>query len=335
MKTSSKSKTLLAHKKLGLFCPTISRPCIFIEGEDRKTFLQGIMSQDLLKQEDWSLSYSFFLNPKARILFDAWCGTCNDKIALFPPSGTQKDFISHLQQYLFFRTKAKIVDLSDTFSELRLVGPDTISALLSLFDHDFSGSSFRRLRDGGYVLIHPISFQLDLNVGLQADLFIPNQDFSRIRKSLEDSVQEREGVIMDEDTYMTYLTEKGIPLFPTELNTAYFPAEAGLDTAGISYNKGCYVGQEPVTRLKFQGHINRLLSGFLISSPSSSPDTFPQTLLNPKDGNEAGILTRTAYSDILESVIGLGYLKKSVLDNDTELLLPDGRTTKTINLPFV
>ncbi len=54
------SDTRIAHKKFGLFYPSVSRPSIFIEGEDRKTFLQGIASQDILKQDEKSLSYSFF-----------------------------------------------------------------------------------------------------------------------------------------------------------------------------------------------------------------------------------------------------------------------------------
>ena len=329
------AETLIAHKKFGLFYPSVSRPSIFVEGEDRKNFLQGIASQDILKQDEWSLSYSFFLNPKARILFDAWCGNFEDKIGLFPPAGTREEFINHLKKYLFFRTKAKITDMSEHFREIRLVGPETISVLLSLFDNNFSGSSFRMLKNGGYVLIHPTSFQHNLDVGLQADLFIPIDQFETTQKSLEDFTSKKGGVLLDESSYLAYLTEKGIPLFPSELNDSFFPAEAGLDSVGVSYNKGCYVGQEPVTRLKFQGHLNRSLAGFRLEGGPFPKMEFPVTLFNPKDGNEAGILTRTSFSDILGSGIGLGYIKRNFSENGTELLLPDAQVVRVHSLPFV
>ena len=329
------AETLIAHKKFGLFYPSVSRPSIFVEGEDRKNFLQGIASQDILKQDEWSLSYSFFLNPKARILFDAWCGSFEDKIAIFPPAGKKEEFISHLKKYLFFRTKAKIIDMSDSFREIRLVGPETISVLLSLFDSNFSGSSFRKLKNGGYVLIHPTSFQHNLEIGLQADLFIPVDQFAVTQKSLEDLSSKKGGTILDEFSYLTYLTEKGVPLFPFELNDSYFPAEAGLDSVGLSYNKGCYVGQEPATRLKFQGHLNRLFAGFRLDGTNLSKMELPVTLFNPKDGNEAVILTRISYSNIVGSWIGLGYLKRNYSESGTELLLPDAQSVRVHSLPFV
>ena len=143
------------------------------------------------------------------------------------------------------------------------------------------------------------------------------------------------GVLLDDDGYICFQTEKGIPLFPTELNESHFPAEAGLDSAGVSYNKGCYVGQEPVTRLKFQGHLNRQLSGFVLPDPPQTPFSFPLTITNPADGTEAGVLTRMVHSPMMGKTIGLGYLKKGFWEADTELLLPDARKLLVHPLPFL
>ncbi|MHB1606078.1 MAG: CAF17-like 4Fe-4S cluster assembly/insertion protein YgfZ [Leptospirales bacterium] len=329
--------TRQAHNVVGVHFPETSKPVIFVEGEDRITFLQGIMSQDISRQEEWSVFYSLFLNPKARILFDAWCSVHPESISLCPAPGTETSFIEHLKKYLFFRTKAKIRNRSEEFREIRLVGPGTITFLLPFLDHAMSGSAVRLLKNGGFAMIHPPTFQMDLNVGLQADLLVPVDQFDSCSQHLESSVKNAGGAILDEKGYMSYLTEKGIPLYPTEINESHFPAEAGLDTIGISYNKGCYVGQEPVTRLRFQGHLNRRLSGFVLSSPLSSTEPFPLTLLNPEDGSEAGILTRTAYSPVLKQEIGLGYLKKAFWEDDGrhELLLSDAQRLTSAPLPFV
>ncbi len=326
--------TTQAHQKVGIHVPSVSRPTFFVEGEDRKSFLQGIMSQDIEKQEEGSLSYALFLNPKARIFFDAWCSIFPDRIGLHPSAGTREIFLAHLKKYLFFRTKARISDDTDNFRDIRIVGPETFTLLLPLLEPDPSGSSLRFLKSGGWALLHPSSFQLDLPVGPQADLLVPTAAYSALIHHLETAANELGGVFLDNAGYINYLTEKGIPLYPTELNEGHFPAEAGLDSVGVSYNKGCYVGQEPVTRLKFQGHLNRQLCGFLLADPTGDAVP-PLTITSPEDGSEAGVLTRIAYSPVLKKTIGLGYLKKAYWEAGTELLLPNAQKLAVHSIPFV
>ena len=53
--------------------------------------------------------------------------------------------------------------------------------------------------------------------------------------------------------------EAGVPRWGRELDDAILPAEAGLDATHISFEKGCYPGQEPIARLHYRGHVNRKL----------------------------------------------------------------------------
>ena len=63
----------------------------------------------------------------------------------------------------------------------------------------------------------------------------------------------------------------GYPSIRAELGDSIFPQEAELEQA-ISFEKGCYIGQEIVARMKYRGHPNRLLRGFEITG-----DTPPQS----------------------------------------------------------
>lgn len=326
-----------AHTTIGLYVPEANRPFIAVGGEDRNTFLQGIMSQDIAKQETGSLAYTFFLNPKARILFDAWVAVTPDEILIFPPAGTGAAFTAHLKKYLFFRTKATIQDRSGQYRELCLVGPETVTTLLPFLETSENPHPVRKLKNGGFALLRPPVFQLDLSIGPSADLFIPVEQFDDVLNRMRERVRNAGGVELDSGSHETYLLEKGIPVYPSELNESHFPAEAGLDDIGVSFNKGCYVGQEPVTRLRFQGHLNRRLSGFIISGSGDYSGSVPQSILNPEDGNEVGILTRYAYSTALERTIGIGFLKKTHwdLEPDRELVLSDGQRLKVTPLPFI
>jgi folate-binding protein YgfZ len=52
----------------------------------------------------------------------------------------------------------------------------------------------------------------------------------------------------------------GEPTFGAEITSDHFPMEVGLDSA-IDYGKGCYLGQEPIVRIRDRGHINWRLVG--------------------------------------------------------------------------
>jgi len=53
--------------------------------------------------------------------------------------------------------------------------------------------------------------------------------------------------------------EAGVPRWGRELDDSILPAEAGLDATHVSFSKGCYPGQEPIARLHYRGHVNRML----------------------------------------------------------------------------
>jgi folate-binding protein YgfZ len=61
----------------------------------------------------------------------------------------------------------------------------------------------------------------------------------------------------------TLRIERGVPAWGRELNSETLPPEAGLDRTCIDYDRGCYPGQEVISRLKSIGRVNRLLTGFV------------------------------------------------------------------------
>jgi folate-binding protein YgfZ len=116
-------------------------------------------------------------------------------------------------------------------------------------------------------------------------------------------------VVLDESLAELLRIEAGIPRWGFELGEDTLPPEAGLDRTHIDYHKGCYIGQEVISRLKSIGHVNRHLTGFLATAGTAlSPGT---ALFAPgDDARPVGLLTSTAYSFALEKPIALGYLKR-------------------------
>jgi len=105
--------------------------------------------------------------------------------------------------------------------------------------------------------------------------------------------------------------ESGAPAWGAELNEDTLPPEAGLDKTAIDYHKGCYIGQEVISRLKSVGHVNRQLTGFTAPQPLA-----PGMTLHPdaEPDKTAGEITSAIWSFGLESWAALGYLKRAFAD---------------------
>ena len=108
--------------------------------------------------------------------------------------------------------------------------------------------------------------------------------------------------------------ETGLPRFGQELTGDYIPLEANL-WADVSFNKGCYIGQEIIARMESRGKLAKRLVQFTADTPLE-PDSKLQA-----NGKNAGTITSTAVGP--NGAIGLGYVKTAVLDSDKELAVGD------------
>lgn len=103
--------------------------------------------------------------------------------------------------------------------------------------------------------------------------------------------------------------EQGVPRWGAELDADVLPPEAGLDRSHIDYHKGCYIGQEVISRIKSVGHVNRELRGF--TAEVGAALSAPARVVSAADPEKVlGKLTSSAFSFALDRPIALGYLRR-------------------------
>jgi folate-binding protein YgfZ len=147
------------------------------------------------------------------------------------------------------------------------------------------------------------------------DLRLSRKDFAEAREKILAGQ-----VILDETLAELIRIEAGVPRWGYELDENTLPPEAGLEATHIDYHKGCYIGQEVISRLKSVGHVNRQLIGFVAEDSAASLEPGMSLFANPAQtagpeetataARTIGILTSTAYSFAFEKPIALGYLKR-------------------------
>ncbi|HVS28752.1 MAG TPA: glycine cleavage T C-terminal barrel domain-containing protein [Solirubrobacteraceae bacterium] len=121
--------------------------------------------------------------------------------------------------------------------------------------------------------------------------------------------------------------ERGRPRYGKEMDEATIPQEAGINDRAVSFEKGCYVGQETVARLHYRGKPNRRLRGLALSEPGS-------------DGEELWLAERavgtigTAVVSPRLGPIALALVRREAAPGDTLRVAAEGRSAMVVELPF-
>ncbi|HXI83066.1 MAG TPA: glycine cleavage T C-terminal barrel domain-containing protein [Verrucomicrobiae bacterium] len=100
--------------------------------------------------------------------------------------------------------------------------------------------------------------------------------------------------------------EGAVPKWGVDMDESMIPNEAGLEARAISYDKGCYIGQETIARIKTYGHVNRRLVQIVITG-ESIPTRGDKIVM---EGREVGQLTSAIRSSRLGKPLALGYVRR-------------------------
>jgi aminomethyltransferase len=114
--------------------------------------------------------------------------------------------------------------------------------------------------------------------------------------------------------------ELGLPAFGPEIHDGVLPQETGQGERAISFDKGCYTGQEVVARIHYRGKVNRHLRGLVFEEAEGPPPGGTELY---RDGRSRGRVTTSVTSPRLGPV-ALGYVRREVEPGDRLALEPDG-----------
>ena len=163
------------------------------------------------------------------------------------------------------------------------------------------------------------------------DIIAPKQQ----AKDLQSQLLRNEALFISNELKEVLRIENGIPKYGVDMDETTVVPEVGLPEL-ISYNKGCYIGQEIIARIHFRGHIAKQLTGLILSIESRESgieSELQNAELKSTDGKSAGRITSITFSPKLNKCIALAYVRYDYLAEGTELLANEIKA-KVKNLPF-
>jgi folate-binding protein YgfZ len=151
---------------------------------------------------------------------------------------------------------------------------------------------------------------------------VPTRDYGVAAVELLDADPPTEAEPIGPDELERLRIRARTPRMGREIDARVLPAEARLDERAISFTKGCYPGQEPIARLHYRGHVNRVLQVVAIEG-ADVPDRDTELLLDDKT---VGRVT-SAVADAAGGILALAFVRREV-PADALLALPDGRVAR-------
>lgn len=239
MVSVSASAQLAAAESSVLALAQPERGALVARGADRVTWLNGLLTCDVTKVKPGGAAYGLATTQKGRVLADLVVLASKDSVILSVPAASRADLRVHFERYLIMED-AEIALGDEVFfaahgpKAAELAARPEIHALAAVYDLDVTGR-------GGVVFVAPPGS----SDALAAEL-------ARGAESLG-------GVFGDGAGWEAVRLERSVPAFGADFDGSTYPQEASLERRAVSFDKGCYLGQEVVCMLEMRGHVKRKL----------------------------------------------------------------------------
>jgi folate-binding protein YgfZ len=290
-----------------------------LTGADRVTWLQGMITNDVEKLAAGQGCYAAHLNAQGKLVAQMIVLVAEEEVLLLVERVAAAKLAAAFDR-LIVMEDVQLRDISDEYEVLELIGPrarTTIEAwagqslpVTTPYAHGLLPDARILVSDLGYALI------------------VARERAAEVLQGIATAGALETG----RDTWDVLRTEAGLPVYGIDVDETTTLPELGQ--RGISYDKGCYIGQEVVARIKYIGHVNRRFVGFLCEG-SDVPENRYAVQMQEK---VVGYVTTGVFSPRMGKAIALGFVNRTAAEAGANVvLIGKGRNivARVASLPFV
>jgi len=298
---------------------------LVVTGEDRVDYVDNAVS-NRVPDTDGQGTYALLLDPQGRVETDMYVYNAGERLLVFTPPQNAAELAEDWQGKTFIQD-VNIRLATDDFAVFGVHGPKATEKIASVLHQAASPEaplSFNRgeLGDAGVSVV-----RTDNLAGEESyDVVCGADDAGRVFDTLVN--RGLNAVPFGYHTWETLTLEAGSPLFDAEIEGA-LPNDLGLRNA-LDFEKGCYVGQEVISRVENQGYPNSRLVGLTL-------DTVPDSGAAVFAGDEhVGEITRAVDSPTREGPIAMASVDWDAPEDGLTVRVDgDGLPADRHALPFV
>ena len=297
----------------------LDRAHIALTGADRVRWLNGMVTNNIRDLAAGQGIYAFLLNPQGKIQADLYAFNRAESIVVETESKQLETILQIFDRYIIM-DEVEVENLAGKVAVFGVVGPKS-AEVLSDHAKEMLPLQVAKTQWNG--------FEITLVRG--DDPCVPNYEIwakAQDAEQLGNALLERAPEI-HELTLEVCRVACGIPKFGVDIRQKDLPQETGQERA-LNFNKGCYVGQEIVERIRSRGAVHRMFTGFEVEGAIPSPGFRIQ-----HEGKDVAELTSVATLPTAEGVrtVALGYGRRELMAPGKEYVTGETKV-RVAALPF-
>ena len=293
-----------------------------LTGGGRVTCLQGLVTCDLAQPGDGAYVFGALLTAKGMIVAPLWITRLADAMLVDAPADAAAAVAATFERSLPPRL-CRWDDVTAASAAVGVYGPRAPALLSAVVAGVLPEQGRAALLEGDGVAIAAARVAARGVDGFDCAV-AADRASSLVERLLEAGALPASPALLEERRILA-----GFPRTGAEIDDRTLPQEVRFDElGGVSYTKGCYLGQETVARVHFRGHANRRLAGVALAS---RPPALPCVLA--VDGQAVGRLSSACWWDAGGIWAGLGIVRMG-LASGGRVALPDGSVGTIRELPW-
>jgi glycine cleavage system T protein len=274
-----------------------------VTGDDRVTWLQSVISNDILPLKSGQGCYSSFLSHKGKMLTYFRVYLQPESVMLEDAGEIGDATFQALRKFLLYGTKAKLENCGETWALLLVSGPKAAAVVQAAFGHDPGALGLLNFVTADIAGRPAMIIRTEETGEDDFEIMLPKEAAISAWDRLMESGRAYGIKPFGSRTREVLGMEAGLPQAGPDLNEEIVPPEANLEGKAFSLSKGCYPGQEVVARMDTYGSVRRRLVGVVVEGATVPPRG--AKLFSGE--REVGWVSRAVRSPQLKSVIAFGY----------------------------
>ena len=299
---------------------------IKVTGEGRVNFIDGLVSNDVKNLEENNGIYAAFLDKLGKVLSDCIIYKFKDFLLINMNLPGKGNIIKRLINEAPLG-KSEIEDVTLKYGLFSLQGPKSMELLNNIINNDLElKNQFQCIIKK--IMINNRETEIIITKNKRTtedgyDIFVPASMYKEFKDLIMNKGKNYNLKIISNETYNILRLEAKIPLYGIDFDQKNILPE--ITEKATDYEKGCFVGQEIVARVKTlaKGLTAKRLMALEIDS-KEAPEKNTKIM---KDNKEAGFITSSAFSPKSNKVIAFGFLKKEFYESENEFEVDKSKTT--------
>jgi len=288
---------------------------VSIVGEDRISFIQNMGTNEVRRLGIGDGCEMFFTDVKGKIIAHVFALAREDELLLFTVPQQAAAIVNHLERYII-REDVQLHDKSDTYAWLLVSGAESSSQVKTWTGFDVA--QLQAAWQHAECKIQSAEILLVRFAAVWPEIFL-----LRYSSSDKSQLQELFGNACEASAWTALRVESALPLIGVDFDQTSLPQEVSRNEQAISFNKGCYLGQETIARIDALGHVNQQLVCLRFADSEVPP---PGTKLFSAE-KEVGEVTSSCWSPREETPLALAMVRRGSNASGSQLESEFGQAT--------